>query len=63
MANTADLIGYYDPQHCDVRDFDACIDQMTRPESVPLAMAIEKNIPVYDSGKLLSAFEGGGRQS
>ncbi|MBE1291965.1 MAG: phytanoyl-CoA dioxygenase [Rhodobacteraceae bacterium] len=63
MANTDDLTGYYDPQNCKVRDFEACIDQITRPENVPLAMAIEKNIPVYDSGKLLSALEGGGRRT
>ncbi|MEC8196762.1 MAG: phytanoyl-CoA dioxygenase, partial [Pseudomonadota bacterium] len=61
MAHTDDLAGYYDPQKCDLRDFEACLDQETRSKSVPLAMAIEKNIPVYDSGKLQSALEGEGR--
>ncbi len=63
MAHTDDLTGYYDPQKCDLRDFEACLDQVTRPENVPLAMAIEKNIPVYDSGKLQSALEGEGRRA
>ncbi len=63
MAHTDDLTGYYDPQKCDLREFEACLDQVTHPESVPLAMAIEKNIPVYDSGKLQSALEGEGRRT
>ncbi|MFY0662578.1 MAG: phytanoyl-CoA dioxygenase family protein [Shimia sp.] len=62
MTTAADLTGYYDPKKCNVRDFVASIDQVTPPESVPLAMAIEKNIPVYDSANLMSALEGeGGR--
>ena len=63
MANTDDLTGYYDPKNCNVRDFEACIDQVTRPENVPLAMAVEKNIPVYDSAKLLPSLEGEGRRT
>ncbi|MCP4208263.1 MAG: phytanoyl-CoA dioxygenase [Shimia sp.] len=63
MANTDELTGYYDPINCNVRDFEACIDQVTRPENVPLAMAIEKNIPVYDSAKLQSALDGEGRRT
>jgi ectoine hydroxylase-related dioxygenase (phytanoyl-CoA dioxygenase family) len=63
MANADDLIGYYDPKNCNVRDFEACLDQVTRPENVPLATAIEKNIPVYDSSKLQSALEGEGRRN
>ncbi|WP_294223961.1 phytanoyl-CoA dioxygenase family protein [uncultured Shimia sp.] len=63
MTNAADLTGYYDPQKCNVRDFAACIDQVTRTENVPLATTIEKNIPVYDSGKLQSALEGEGRRT
>ena len=63
MANTDVFTGYYDPQKSDLRDFEACLDQVTRPENVPLAMAIEKNIPVYDSGKLQSALEGEGRRT
>lgn len=61
--NTAELTGYYDPEKCDVRDFVTCIDQVTRSDSVPLAMAIEKNIPVYDSDALQTAIEGKGRRS
>ncbi|WP_299428116.1 phytanoyl-CoA dioxygenase family protein [uncultured Shimia sp.] len=63
MAHTYDLTGFYDPQKCDVRDFETCLEQVTRPENVPLAMAIEKNIPVYDGGKLQAALEGESRRS
>ncbi len=62
MANTYDLIGYYDPQSCNVRDFEACLDQVTRPKDVPLATAIEKNIPVYDSAQLQSVLDGESRR-
>ncbi len=62
MANTYDLIGYYDPQSCNVRDFEACLDQVTRPKDVPLAMGIEKNIPVYDSAQLQSVLDGESRR-
>ena len=39
---------YYDPETCDLQEFAALIDQTTRPDQVPHASAVEKNIPIYD---------------
>lgn len=46
---------YYDPDTCDLGEFTALIDQVTRSEQVPHAAAIEKNIPIYDMANLRSA--------
>jgi ectoine hydroxylase-related dioxygenase (phytanoyl-CoA dioxygenase family) len=45
---TNGVSGYYDPRDCDLDDFKGLIDQSTRPDDVPHAVAIDKNIPVYD---------------
>jgi ectoine hydroxylase-related dioxygenase (phytanoyl-CoA dioxygenase family) len=58
MKDTIDkTIAYYDPDTCDLGEFTALIDQETRPEQVPHAALIEKNIPVYDMADLRTALE------
>ncbi|ABF62503.1 Phytanoyl-CoA dioxygenase (plasmid) [Ruegeria sp. TM1040] len=58
MKDTVDnTIAYYDPDNCDLGEFKALIGQATRSEQVPLAAAIEKNIPIYDMAKLRPALE------
>ncbi|WP_333848015.1 phytanoyl-CoA dioxygenase family protein [Phaeobacter italicus] len=58
MTNhTETSVAYYDPQTCDLGEFKALIDQETRPETVPHAMAVEKNIPIYDMNTLRAALE------
>lgn len=49
--------GYYDPEACDLSEFLAVIDQSTRPDQVPFAAAIEKDIPLYDMAKLRPRLE------
>ena len=53
MKDTA----YYEPDTCDLGEFTARIDQVTRSEQVPHAAAIEKNIPIYDMAELRPALE------
>ncbi len=48
---------YYDPDACNLQEFNALIDQSTRAEDVPYAAAIEKNIPVYDMKDLRPILE------
>jgi ectoine hydroxylase-related dioxygenase (phytanoyl-CoA dioxygenase family) len=56
MKYTADnTTAYYDPDTCDLGEFTALIDQVTRSEQVPHAAAIEKNIPIYDMANLRPA--------
>ena len=58
MTNqTETSVAYYDPQTCDLGEFKALIDQETRPETVPHAMAVEKNIPIYDMITLRAALD------
>lgn len=58
MKDTIDnTIAYYDPDTCDLGEFTALIDQETRPEQVPHAALIEKNIPIYDMADLRTTLE------
>ncbi|MCT4610857.1 MAG: phytanoyl-CoA dioxygenase family protein [Pelagimonas sp.] len=45
-------IAYYDPKTCDLEEFSALINQTTQSAQVPRAVAIEKNIPIYDMATL-----------
>ncbi|MCL6282563.1 phytanoyl-CoA dioxygenase family protein [Ruegeria sp. 2012CJ41-6] len=53
----ATTAAYYDPDACDLREFTALIDRTTRPDQVPHAAAVEKNIPVYDMKALRPSLE------
>ncbi|MCH2094074.1 MAG: phytanoyl-CoA dioxygenase family protein [Rhodobacteraceae bacterium] len=55
--NVENSLGYYDPEACNLREFTALIDQQTDTASVPRAITVEKNIPVYDMAVLRSALE------
>lgn len=57
MKDTNNSIAYYDPDTCDLGEFTALIDQETRPQQVPHAALIERNIPVYDMADLRTALE------
>lgn len=50
-------VGYYDPDSCDLQAFTALVDQTTQADHVPCAVAIEKNIPIYDMAHLRPALE------
>lgn len=56
MKGTVDnTIAYYDPDTCDLGEFKALTDQETQRELVPHAVAIEKDIPIYDMADLRTA--------
>ena len=58
MKDTVDKsAGYYDPDTCDLGEFTALIEQTMRSEQAPHAVAIEKNIPIYDMANLRTGFE------
>ncbi len=40
--------GYYVPEDCDLREFEALIGQTVLSDEVPHAASTEKNIPIYD---------------
>ena len=40
--------GYYKPEACDLSEFQKIIDQSLTLASVPNAVAVENNIPIYD---------------
>jgi ectoine hydroxylase-related dioxygenase (phytanoyl-CoA dioxygenase family) len=47
-----EMPAYYSADACDVGAFTRLIEQQTQPSDVPLAAAIEKQIPVYDVAAL-----------
>jgi ectoine hydroxylase-related dioxygenase (phytanoyl-CoA dioxygenase family) len=47
--------GYFEPETCDIAEFNALIGQTTTPADVPHAHTIEHNIPLYDMHRLRSA--------
>ena len=44
--------GYFDPDACDITDFETCINQTTAPHTVPHATQITAEVPIYDVGQL-----------
>ena len=50
-------VAYYDPDACDLQDFTALIDQTTQAVTVPHAVGVEKNIPIYDVSALEAGLE------
>lgn len=54
-----DIVAYYDPAICDLGEFTAIIDQVTRKDHVPYAAAIENNIPIYKVADLVSGLDNG----
>lgn len=46
------VAAYYDPGACNLQEFSKLINQTTRTTDVPNAMAVEKNIPIYDMHEL-----------
>lgn len=44
--------GFYDPQACDLREFEALIAQTTTHDMAPHAARIVQNVPVYDMADL-----------
>jgi ectoine hydroxylase-related dioxygenase (phytanoyl-CoA dioxygenase family) len=51
------VVAYYEPEACDLPQFTALIEQVTRAEDVPNAVGIEKNIPIYDMSILRPVLE------
>ncbi|WP_170343199.1 phytanoyl-CoA dioxygenase family protein [Ruegeria arenilitoris] len=49
--------GYFGPESCDLDEFKVLTSQSLRPEQVPHAAAVEKNVPVYDMHALRPALE------
>ncbi len=47
--------GYYKPEECDLSEFQKIIDQSLTLASVPNAVAVENNIPIYDVMKFRDA--------
>ena len=45
-------IGYFDPDACDIAEFDALIDRKTDPTSAPHASDIQSEVPIYDVATL-----------
>lgn len=54
---TDNLQAYYDPDACNLAEFSALIDRKVEPGHVPNAVAVEKNIPVYDMRDLRAKLE------
>ena len=48
MKDRIELHGYFDPDACDVAEFEAIVSRRTDPEDVPQASEIIANIPAYD---------------
>ena len=44
--------GYYHPKECNLNEFEEIINQSITMESVPNAVSIENNIPIYDISSL-----------
>ena len=44
--------GYFDPDACDIAEFEALIDRKTDPSAVPHASNIQCEVPIYDIAKL-----------
>ena len=40
------------PESCNLDDFKKLVDRKTNPQDYPLAVAIEKNVPLYDSAAI-----------
>ncbi|WP_170391687.1 phytanoyl-CoA dioxygenase family protein [Ruegeria arenilitoris] len=49
--------GYFGRESCDLDEFKALTSQSLRPEQVPHAAAVEKNVPIYDMHALRPALE------
>ena len=50
-------IGYFDRESCDLDEFKVLTSQNLDPAQVPLAAAVEKNVPVYDMATLAPALD------
>lgn len=47
---------WFDADSCSLDDFRVQVEVETKPESVPLAQAVEANIPIYDGAQVRAAF-------
>lgn len=45
-------VGYFDRESCDLDEFKVLTSQNLHASDVPLAMAVEKNVPIYDMAAL-----------
>ncbi|KIC41674.1 phytanoyl-CoA dioxygenase [Ruegeria sp. ANG-S4] len=45
--------GYYDEAACDLEEFRSLISQVISPASVPYAAEIKKNVPIYETPRVL----------
>lgn len=45
-------IGYFDPDACDIAEFETLIDRKTDPATVPRASDIQSEVPIYDVATL-----------
>ena len=54
---TQQTTGYFTTQSCDVNEFKAFIDQSIQSDTIPNAVDVQKNVPIYDMSKLRPALE------
>lgn len=51
--------GFYDPNACDLAEFQALTTQTADPVDMPSAAKIEKNVPIYDGAEVHSVLTAG----
>ena len=54
--------GYFSAASCDLEEFKSLIDRHLDPADVPHAMAVEKNVALYDAPDLLAALADGAKR-
>ena len=57
MTKTPHPTAYYAPEACQISEFEALLNQTTKPADVPRAAAIEHEIPIYDMRDLRAELE------
>ena len=50
-------MGYFDRESCDLDEFKVLTSQNLTEADVPHAMAVEKNVPIYDMASLRPGLE------
>jgi ectoine hydroxylase-related dioxygenase (phytanoyl-CoA dioxygenase family) len=55
---TQPATGYFNAQSCGLNAFKTLIDQSIQTDTIPNAVDVQKNVPIYDMSKLRPALEG-----
>ncbi|WP_370228788.1 phytanoyl-CoA dioxygenase family protein [Cognatishimia sp.] len=55
---TLSHMGFYDPNACQLSEFQELTQQTLDPKDVPLAASIEKSVPVYDGANVAQQLKG-----